>query len=448
MTTTEVQATPEDLDSSPEFTLALTAELLDPQSEWHQRFYDERLGVAPTPVWQLPEANNGHTILIKDETAHKVELNGEEIVVKAFKRRGAWAAMVAPLKPGEMEPDVYVAASAGNHAHGVAVGAALLGKKSEVHCRPTISDAKRASNESVGATIIDSYESLEDALFGAELAEGMGDDGLVRKNILPFDQPEVIAGQATMVDEWLSSLESAQAAGELDLHNDAFTVVVPVGGGGLISGWAMGLEVARRQGRIGNNVRLVGAQMERCDAMNRAIKLGDAWDGGYSLRSDQLNDKSDGTAVRRPGNLTFTIVQEHVDEIIVLTPAEVGRAMDELSQLLNKDVEPAGALGYAASQALAGRGRPDTDARLFITSVASGANVSEETKTYFSDQVALSDARAAFKALSDAQLARNVAYEELMAQEFDLRRATGHSSIASGPTHPYRTGLVKPEPRK
>jgi threonine dehydratase len=439
MTTELYQPTAE---ATLESALALVSELHDQTSEWHHRFYDAERGIKPTPTWQMPETTNGHHLLIKDETSHRVSVNGKELDVASFKRRGAWAGAVADLRQGELMPDVLVAASAGNHAYGISVAAALLGMRAEIYGKHTMSSTKRKNNEDAGATVI-THDSLEDAIFAAELAEGLGDDGLVRKNIHPFDSQEVIAGQSTMVDEWLSSLEASQAAGEIDLHHDQLTVVVPIGGGGLISGWALGLELARQHGRIGENVRLVGAQMERCDAMNRALKKGDEWNGSATLRVDQLNAMNDGTAVLKPGSLTFDIVRQHVDDIVVLTPAEVGRAMHDLSDTLCTDVEPAGALGYAAAQKLVARPHADPDIRSFVTCVASGANISDETKQYFNNEVQKDAARQSFKALSDSYLAQNVAYDELEHRAFDLTHATSRSRVASAPTS--RRGLITPE---
>jgi len=406
----------------------LTEELNDPNSLLHQEFYNQETGVTPTPVWQMPDQVAGHTLFVKDETDHRVVINGTEHQLGSFKRRGAYA---AALTVGR-DADVLVAASAGNHAQGVAAAAALTGKKAELHVTHGISEVKERNNKALGADLVH-HDSLEDALFTADLET----DGVKRVNIHPFDQAEVIAGQATMVEEWLQSMEAAQADDEVDLFNDELTLVVPVGGGGLIAAWGVGLELARQQGRLGGNVRLVGAQMERCDAMNRALQLGDSYRGGPLLSQTALNEKSDGTAVAQPGSLTFELAQRYVSEIVVLTPAEVGEAMTQLGDTLQKDVEPAGALAYAAAQKLM-QDRPNTTGRRsLVTCVASGANVSDETKQYFSDQVTTAAAQRNFAARSAEYLRNNTSYKALMGSAVKLSE-TGGTSVSAAPTAAFR----------
>lgn len=425
----------------PDQLQSMAAELIDPRNPWHQQFYDESDGVRPTPTWQMPDPYRGHTLFIKDETSHQVTVSGRPYDIGAFKRRGAWAAALAPLAPGELPPDILTTGSAGNHAQGVALAALILGLESEIHCPKTVSPAKLDKSRAMGANVRPYYTTVDDANVAAELERGLGEDGLVRRFIHPFDQAEVIAGQSTMVDEWLLSLEAAQADGEIDLLNDEITVIVPIGGGGLASGWAIGLDLARQQGRVGNNVRLLGAQMEDCDAMNRVL-YGPGLKVGRSLFR-HLDISCDGTAVRAPGRLTEVICRQSLDGIVLLSPAEVGAAMAELGKTLHKGIEPAGALAYAAAQKHM-RSAPavKNGQRSLVTCVASGANVSTETLRHFADRAATYRAQLAFTTRSEAYLNRKVAPLNELIQNgepigSETTFATG-TSLAASPTHTFR----------
>ncbi len=382
--------------------LEVAVGLDDPDSNTYKAYYDTAHGIKPTPVWQVPDKLHGHTVYIKDETSHALTIDGTTYDSSAFKRRGAWLAASLAL---DRNPAIesFVTASAGNHALGVALAAKALGKSAHIYCKSDISGVKRQKLEALGATIHAYYSNLEDALEAAEFKTLEDDEATATSLFIhPFDQNEVIAGQAGSAFEWLASMEAAQRDGEIDLMNDDIQVVVPIGGGGLISAWASVLQYAKATGRIGDNVRLAGAQMERCDAMNRALRKLDAGEEPADLFAPrEHNDHSDGTAVYTPGKMTLAITREYVDEIILVTPGEVGIAMAEQSEILLVAVEPAGALAAAASNILATR-KPNLngDRRSYITMITSGANVSQPTQKYFSRMVEIEAGIRAFEKIS------------------------------------------------
>lgn len=417
--------------------LEIATDLDDESSRLYGSYYADKVGIQPTPVWQLPDEVNGHSIYIKDETCHEMRLDGVSFDVAAFKRRGAWlAANIADEEnPGLVS---FTTASAGNHALGVALAAKVLGKQAHIYCKSDISEPKRQKLLALGATIHDNYLTIEDALVAAEFASLEKTNGIITsKFIHPFDQSEVIAGQAGMAFEWLRSMEAAQADGEVDLMQDTIQVVVPVGGGGLISAWAAALEYAKAKGRIGEQVRLVGAQMEGCDAMNRAMKEPANDQESEDLFGGELNDKCDGTAVLTPGQLTLAVVAEYVDEIITVSPGELGEAMYELGNVLKRSVEPAGSLAWAAANKLTERSyHLDDTRRSSIHVVASGANVSSKTQQYF--------AQEAFKAMSARALApasqnsaRPAEKTEKGPQDNTASRAIGTACLSGGTTRSY-----------
>ncbi len=251
---------------------------------------------------------------------------GAEVLLKcenlqrtgSFKIRGAYN-RIARLGETEREGGV-VAASAGNHAQGVALGARLQGVAATVFMPENAPLPKVEATEAYGAEVrlipgpFD--ESLREAKAFAE-AEG-------RVFVHPFDHPDVIAGQGT------AGLEI------VDQAPDVATIVVPVGGGGLISGIAVAAK-ARRP-----DVRIVGVQAAGAAAFPASLAAG----APHTL--DGVVTIADGIAVKRPGELTLVHVQELVDEIVTVEDPEIARAVVMVLERAKLVVEPSGAAGVAA----------------------------------------------------------------------------------------------------
>ena len=268
---------------------------------------------------------------------------GEHVVLKpeclqragAFKFRGAYT-KIASLPRGTP----VVAYSSGNHAQAVALAARLLGSRATILMPADAPTAKLEATRGYGAEIVtyDRYQDDREAL-GSALATERGLE-LVR----PYDDPLVMAGQGT------AALELIEDARPLD------TLVVPVGGGGLISGCAT---IARDLGVR----RVVGVEPEAGDDWRRSLAA------GHPVRIDVPRTIADGLQTNVPGKLTWEVASRLVDEIVTVTDAEIVEAMRFAFERLKLVVEPSGAVGIAALL----QGKVVPDGRVGV--IVSGGNV-------------------------------------------------------------------------
>jgi threonine dehydratase len=254
------------------------------------------------------------------------DLVGAPVVLKcenlqrtgSFKSRGAYV-RIARLGAEERARGV-VAASAGNHAQGVALAAQMLGIRSTVFMPEGAPIPKERATRGYGAEVIFAGTVLEDSLAAArEYAEETG-----AVFIHPFDHRDIIAGQGTVGLELLEQVP------------DVRTVVVPTGGGGLLAGIALAIK-ARRP-----DVRVVGVQAEGAAAYPGSLRAGEP----RQLAS--MKTMADGIAVGLPGDLTFAAVRDHVDEVRTVSEESISRALLALLERAKLVVEPAGAVGVAA----------------------------------------------------------------------------------------------------
>ncbi len=264
--------------------------------------------VRPTPLTERPALSElaGRTLLFKPEHTQRTG---------SFKIRGAYN-HISQLPEGLG----VVAASAGNHAQGVALAASMSGRSSMVFMPLGVSLPKLDATRAYGAEVRVVGETIEDAIAAArDQAAITGAD-----YVPPFDDRQVIAGQATV------GLELGQEAGRFD------AVLVPTGGGGLVGG--IGAALAHRS----SGVRVVAVQAEGYDGLKAALTAGEPVmaGGGPSL--------ADGIAVRAVAPLTLAHAQAFVDEVITVTDEEISTAMLLLLERAKWLVEPAGAAGLAA----------------------------------------------------------------------------------------------------
>jgi threonine dehydratase len=257
----------------------------------------------------------------------------------SFKVRGAYTRMHA-LSPGERERGV-VAASAGNHAQGVALAAQLLGVPATVFMPRLAALPKVAATRGYGADVRLEGDALKETLAAA--AEFADRTGAVL--VHPFDHPLVVAGQGTV---------------GLELHEqvpDARTVVVPTGGGGLIAGVALALR------ELAPGATVVGVQAEEMAA----------WPGSMAAGRPELVPSAatiaDGIAVPRPGRVPFALCQGLVDEVLTVSEDALSRALLHCLERAKQVVEPAGAAAVAAVLEDPGRFPPP------VVCVLSGGNV-------------------------------------------------------------------------
>jgi len=257
----------------------------------------------------------------------------------SFKIRGAYV-RIARLSEAELAAGV-VAASAGNHAQGVALAASLVGTTAQVYMPVGASIAKLTATRAYGANVELVGQTLDDALEAAVAYSARTGAVLVH----PFDHPDVLRGQGTVGLELLDQVP------------DVATVVVSAGGGGLISGVAAVLRELRPQ------VRIVGVQAEQAAAWPGSLRA------GHPVRLRQMSTLADGIAVGEPSQLTFDHVSKLVDEIVTVTEDQLSQAMLLCLERAKLVVEPAGAATVAAIMAHPGAFTPP------VVAVLSGGNI-------------------------------------------------------------------------
>ncbi|MEV0426673.1 threonine ammonia-lyase [Micromonospora sp. NPDC050495] len=258
----------------------------------------------------------------------------------SYKVRGAYV-RISRLSPAERDRGV-VAASAGNHAQGVALAAGLVGTHATVFMPVNAPLPKVAATKGYGASVELVGNTVDEALVAAQTyAERTG-----AVFIHPFDHADVIAGQGTVALEILEQCP------------DVKTIVTGVGGGGLISGMAVAAKALRP------DVRVIGVQAASAAAFPPSLKAGEP------VRLPSFSTIADGIAVGRPGELTFTHVRKLVDEIVTVSEEDISRALLMLLERGKQVVEPAGAVGVAALLAGVVEG-----VRTPVVAVLSGGNI-------------------------------------------------------------------------
>ncbi len=243
----------------------------------------------------------------------------------SYKIRGAYNRL-SKLTSAERQRGV-VAASAGNHAQGVAFAARELGIRATIFMPLGVALPKLQATRNYGADVILGGASVEEPLRAA--AAFAHETGAVL--IPPFDHADVVAGQGTLA---LEMLETAP---------DIETFVVPIGGGGLISGIALTAKLMAAQS--GRTVRIIGVQAEHAAAYPSSLAAGEP------LTVKTKPTIADGIAVARPGSLNFDIIKTYVDEVVTVSDDDIARAILMLLERAKLVVEPAGAAGVAAIMA-------------------------------------------------------------------------------------------------
>ncbi len=286
----------------------------------------QRMGLIHSDFFSL---ESGHDVYIKPENFQKTG---------AFKIRGAYN-KISRLTKEERSRGV-IAASAGNHSQGVAYAADLLGTSATIVMPAQTPLIKVNATRDYGAEVILFGETFDDAWHHAlDLQKESG-----QVMVHPFNDLDIIAGQGTIGAEILSELP------------DADVILVPVGGGGLISG------IAAYAKMVAPRCRVVGVEPEGALCMKAALMQ------GQIVRLPAVQTVADGVAVKEVGDLTLAICNQVVDEIISVTDYEI---MDTFLMLLEKHKivsENSGTLGLAALKKLGGN-------NLKVVSVLSGGNI-------------------------------------------------------------------------
>jgi threonine dehydratase len=261
----------------------------------------------------------------------------------SYKIRGAYNRL-AQLSDEERARGV-VAASAGNHAQGVAFAARQLGIASTIFMPIGVALPKLQATRNYGAQVVLRGHSVSEPLLAA--AEFAAETGAVF--IPPFDHMDIVAGQGTLGLEILDQLPETD------------TVIVPIGGGGLISGVASAIK--QKAALTGRTIRVIGVQAANSAPYPISLALGEA------TEITMTPTIADGIAVAKPGMLNFEIVRETVDEIVTVDEDDIAKALLVLLERAKLVVEPAGAVAVAAI--LAGKITPTGN----TVAILSGGNI-------------------------------------------------------------------------
>src|SRR5579859_3620855 len=292
----------------------------DPSTAWPD---SAQQTVTIADIWEahkLLKPRLHHTPLTPSRTLH--DLTGANIYLKAehmqlsgsFKVRGA-SYKLSRLSASEYRSGV-IAASAGNHAQGVAIAAANYNIPCTIVMPETAPLAKVMATQGYGATVVLHGFTYDDAYqYCLELQQESG-----ATFIHAFDDPDIIAGQGTLGLEMLSDLPDADA------------LVVPIGGGGLMSGIAIAARALRP------DITIIGVQAEGAAGFRASL------DAGEVSSVPTIATIADGIAVKRPGALTFSIIQRLVDDVVLVNDESIIGAVLFLMERCKMLVEGAGAV--------------------------------------------------------------------------------------------------------
>jgi threonine dehydratase len=288
--------------------------------------------------------------------------------VFSFKLRGAYN-KISQLTE-EQKAKGVIAASAGNHAQGVALAATRLGIHATIVMPRTTPEIKVNSVRDSGAEVVligDAFD--EAAAYAQEQIETFG-----YTYIHPYDDPDTIAGQGTVAMELLWQFTKP-------IH----AVFIPVGGGGLIAGMAAYIKYLRPETRV------IGVEPEDSACLSEALKAGER------VVLPQVGIFADGVAVKQIGQHTWDICKDHVDEVITVTTDEICAGIKDVFEDTRSIQEPAGALSVAGMKKYIQReGVEDVN----LISVLSGANMNFERLRYISERTEVGEQREAILAVT------------------------------------------------
>jgi len=291
----------------------------------------------------------------------------DDQVIHSFKLRGAYQKMSSMSE--EQKSKGVIASSAGNHAQGVALGASKLNIKAIIVMPTSTPKIKVQAVEQLGAEVILHGDVYDDAFHHAKKLES--EQNLCF--ISPYDDFEVIAGQATVAKEVLSQLE------EIDY------VFAPVGGGGLISGMASYIK------HYAPHIKVIGVEPLDSPTLFKALEANER------VVLDDVGRFADGVAVKQIGALPFEIAKKSVDDVVLVSNDEMCAAIKDIYEDVRSVSEPAGALStagvkkYILEHGLQGKN---------IVSVVSGANVNFDRLRYIAERADLGELNEAIVAVT------------------------------------------------
>jgi threonine dehydratase len=287
--------------------------------------------------------------------------------VFSFKLRGAYNKM-AKL-PREALAKGVIAASAGNHAQGVALSADKLGCHATIVMPATTPNIKVQAVLAYGAKVILNGDSYSDAYVHAEMLSKRHGYTFIH----PYDDPDVIAGQGTIGVELLRQ------------HKNIDAIFLAVGGGGLISGVAAYIK------QLNPHIKIIGVEPVDADAMYQSLKA------GKRVKLEQVGLFADGVAVKQVGKETFRLCQKLVDEVILVDTDSICAAIKDVFEDTRSILEPAGALAVAGIKAYAEREKIKGKTLVAITS---GANMNFDRLRYVAERAEVGEQREAILAVT------------------------------------------------
>jgi len=293
--------------------------------------------------------------------------------VFSFKLRGAYNKMVS--LPEDVLKRGVIAASAGNHAQGVALSAQKLGCRAVIVMPTTTPAIKIDAVKARGAEVVLFGDSYSDAYVHALKLEKAQNLTFVH----PYDDPEVIAGQGTIGMEILNA------------HPEPIEAIFCcVGGGGLLAGIAAYVKAKRPE------IKIIGVEAKDAEAMTESLKI------GKRVVLDQVGLFADGAAVKQVGEYTFALCQQFVDEMIVVDNDEICAAIKDVFEDTRSILEPAGALAVAGLKAYAERAGPDGKPLhgKTLVGIASGANMNFDRLRFVAERAETGEHREAVIAVT------------------------------------------------
>jgi threonine dehydratase len=315
-----------------------------------------------TPLEPAPGLSTrlGHRLLLKREDMQ---------TVFSFKLRGAYNKMVR-LSEEERARGV-IAASAGNHAQGVALAAQHLGCRAVIVMPVTTPAVKIEAVRARQAQVVLAGDSYSDAYSHALSLQQKHGFSFVH----PFDDPDVIAGQGTIGMEILRQ------------HPDPIEAIfVAIGGGGLIAGIAAYVKQIRPE------IKIIGVQTDDSNAMAQSLACGER------VVLSEVGLFSDGTAVKQVGQETFALARQFVDEVICVNTDAICAAIKDVFQDTRSIMEPAGALAIAGAKVWAER--PDQAKHKTLVAIACGANMNFDRLRFVSERAEIGEQREAIFAVT------------------------------------------------
>ncbi|MEO0771113.1 MAG: threonine ammonia-lyase, biosynthetic [Cyanobacteria bacterium J06649_4] len=306
---------------------------------------------------------------LSERLNNRVLLKREDVQsVFSFKLRGAYNKM-AQLAPELLSRGV-IAASAGNHAQGVALGAKKLGTTAMIVMPVTTPQVKIDAVKARGGTVVLKGDTYDDACgYAKELEQEKG-----LTFVHPFDDPDVIAGQGTIGMEILRQCQKP-------IH----AIFVAIGGGGLISGIAAYIK------RLRPEIKIIGVEPMDADAMSQSLAKGER------VKLDQVGLFADGVAVRQVGAETFRLCQTYVDEVLRVSTDDTCAAIKDVFEDTRSILEPAGALAIAGVKAYVER--EGIQAKTLIA-IACGANMNFDRLRFVAERAELGEGREAVFAVT------------------------------------------------